>query len=341
MVKCVSKVALITGINGQDGTYLSQLLLEKGYEVHGFTRKKPINTSKTEQKRLVYHENDLTDISSIVRIFQDISPDEVYNLAAQSNVQTSFERPEYTSNINALGALRLLETIKILRLLNKTRFFQASTGEAFGKNPESPRTEKTAFHPCNPYAVSKIYAHWITVNYRESYGIFACNGILFNHESPMRPENFVTRKITASVARISKGIQEELVLGNLDSKRDWGFAGDYVKAMWLTLQQSEPHDYIFATKEAHSVRDFVQLAFKEAGIEINWEGKGLKEIGRDASNGRILVRVNPDFYRPLESNLSVGNPAKAYEIMDWKPETSFEELVRMMVKNDLKLIETD
>ncbi|KXS43599.1 MAG: GDPmannose 4,6-dehydratase [Methanolobus sp. T82-4] len=341
MVKAVSKVALITGISGQDGAYLSQLLLEKGYEVHGFTRRKPINGSKNEQKGLFYHENDLTDLSSIVRTFQDILPDEVYNLAAQSNVQTSFERPEYTSQVNALGTLRLLETIKILQLQDKIRYFQASTGEVFGKNPESPKTEKTAFHPCNPYAVSKTYAHWITVNYRESYGMFACNGILFNHESPMRPISFVTRKITASVARISKGMQEVLVLGNLDAKRDWGFAGVYVKAMWLTLQQSEPQDYIFATGKAHSVRDFVEIAFREVGIGINWEGNGLKEIGKDISNGRILVRVSPDFYRPLESNLSVGNSAKAYQMMGWKPETSFEELVRIMVRNDLRLIEND
>jgi GDPmannose 4,6-dehydratase len=333
----VSKVALITGINGQDGKYLLQFLLDKGYIVHGFARKKPALTSENEQQNVFYHENDLSDFSSVLSLFQEIAPDEVYNLAAQSNVKTSFERPEYTSNINSLGTLRLLEAIRILGLQEKTRFFQASSGEIFGKTTELQRTEETPFYPCNPYAVSKIYAHWININYRESYGIFACNGVLFNHESPHRPESFVTRKITASVARIKKGLQEELILGNLDSKRDWGFAGDYVKGMWMTLQQNEPDDYIFATGQAHTVRDFVNFAFKEVGIKIKWEGKGPSEIGKDASCGRIVVRVSPDFYRPVESSISVGSPAKAYNKMGWEPETSFEELVRMMVRNDMGL----
>lgn len=331
----MSKVALITGINGQDGRYLHELLLDRGYTVHGFTRNKPSHVPDKLSKNTYYHENDLSEISSVLRLFREINPDEVYNLAAQSNVKTSFERPEYTANINSLGTLRLLEAIRILGLEKKTRFFQASSGEIFGKTGQVQKTEETPFHPCNPYAVSKIYAHWITVNYRESYGIYACNGILFNHESPLRPESFVTRKITSSVARIKNGLQNELVLGNIDAKRDWGFAGDYVKGMWMSLQQEEPDDYIFATGQVKSVRDFVDTAFSEAGIEIIWEGKGTEETGKDRNTGKILVRVSPEFYRPLESDISTGNPSRAREKMGWVPETGFEELVKMMVRKDM------
>ncbi len=341
----LTKVALITGITGQDGTYLSELLLDKGYVVHGIKRGASKNDSRMEDeykvqktRNLHFHSSDLTDYSNMIRIIQEVCPDEIYNLAAQSNVQTSFDRPEYTADINSLGTLHLLEAIRTLGLEKKTKFFQASTGELFGNAREIPQNENTPFHPRSPYAVSKLYAHWICVNYREAYGMFSCNGILFNHESPIRPENFVTRKITMASARIKKGLQDKIYLGNLNARRDWGFAGDYAEAMWLMLQQDEPDDYVIATGETHSVRELVEFAFKEAGFDIEWEGEGLKEKGKNASNGEILVEVDPRFYRPIESNLFVGDPSKAREKLGWVPKVKFEKLVRMMVKNDLGLV---
>ncbi len=333
----LAKIALITGINGQDGKYLSELLIKKGYIVHGIRRGSPQADIKNE-KEIYVHYSDLTDYAELFKIIQEVKPDEIYNLAAQSNVKVSFEKPEYTTLTNALVPLKILEIIQTLGLERKTRFFQASTGELFGNSQEVPQRESTPFYPKSPYAVSKLYAHWICVNYREAYNIFACNGILFNHESPIRPENFVTRKITKATVRIKKGLQDKLYLGNLNAKRDWGFAGDYVKAMWLMLQQDKPDDYIIATGEAHSVRELVEFAFREVNIEIKWEGKGLNEVGKDASNGRTLVEIDPAFYRPVEANLLVGDPSKARDILGWKPSISFEELVRMMTKNDMNLV---
>ncbi|WP_410510389.1 GDP-mannose 4,6-dehydratase [Methanosarcina hadiensis] len=333
----MTKIALITGINGQDGKYLSELLINKGYIVHGIRRGNPQADTKDE-KNIHFHYCDLTDYSEIIKIIQNIQPDEIYNLAAQSNVKTSFEKPEYTTLTNALVPLKILEIIRTLGLEKKTRFFQASTGELFGNSHEIPQKETTPFYPKSPYAVSKLYAYWICVNYREAYNIFACNGILFNHESPIRPESFVSRKVTKAAARIKKGLQDKLYLGNLNAKRDWGFAGDYVEAMWLMLQQDKPEDYVIATGEAHSVRELVELAFREVDIEIEWEGEGLNEVGKDASNKRILVEIDPAFYRPVEANLLVGDPSKARELLDWKPRITFEELVRMMTRNDINLI---
>lgn len=337
------KVALITGITGQDGTYISKLLLDKGYVVHGIKRES--STARTEDKdgaqkniNLHFHSCDMTDYSKLVRIIKEVCPDEIYNLAAQSNVHTSFDRPEYTAEINALGTLRLLEAMRTLGLEKKTRFFQASTGDLFGNSLEIPQNENTPFNPRNPYAVSKLYAYWISVNYREAYDMFVCNGILFNHESPIRPENFVTRKITKAAVRIKKGLQEKLYLGNLNAKRDWGFAGDYVEAMWLMLQQNEPDDYVIATGETHSVQEMVEFAFREVGLDIEWEGEGLEKKGRNAATGEILIEVDPQFYRPLESSLLVGNPSKAREKLGWMPGVNFEELVKMMVKNDLEFV---
>jgi GDPmannose 4,6-dehydratase len=278
----------------------------------------------------------MTDYSKIIRILQEALPDEIYNLAAQSNVQTSFDRPEYTAEINALGTLRLLEAIRTLGLEKKTKFFQASTGELFGNSLETPQNENTPFNPLNPYAVSKLYAFWICVNYREAYDMFVCNGILFNHESPIRPDNFVTRKVTKAVVKIKEGLQDKLYLGNLNAKRDWGFAGDYVEAMWLMLQKDQPDDYVIATGETHSVKDLVEFAFREVGIDIEWEGKGLDKKGRNASTGEILIEVDLQFYRPIESSLFVGDPSKAKEKLGWVPRTNFYELVKMMVKNDLE-----
>ena len=337
------KVALITGITGQDGTYISKLLLDKGYVVHGIKRES--STARTEDKggaqkniNLHFHSCDMTDYSKLVRIIKEVCPDEIYNLAAQSNVHTSFDRPEYTAEINALGTLRLLEAMRTLGLEKKTRFFQASTGDLFGNSLEIPQNENTPFNPRNPYAVSKLYAYWISVNYREAYDMFVCNGILFNHESPIRPENFVTRKITRAAVRIKKGLQEKLYLGNLNAKRDWGFAGDYVEAMWLMLQQNEPDDYVIATGETHSVQEMVEFAFREVGLDVEWEGEGLEKKGRNAATGEILIEVDPQFYRPLESSLLVGNPSKAREKLGWMPGVNFEELVKMMVKNDLEFV---
>jgi len=337
----LTKVALITGITGQDGTYISKLLLDKGYVVHGIKRESSTRIGDQEKKQnpnLHFHFCDMTDYSKLIRIIQEICPDEIYNLAAQSNVQVSFDRPEYTAEINALGTLRLLEAIRTLGLEKKTRFFQASTGDLFGNSPEFPQNENTPFHPRNPYAVSKLYAYWIAINYREAYDMFVCNGILFNHESPIRPDSFVTRKITRAAVRIKKGFQEKLYLGNLNAKRDWGFAGDYVEAMWLMLQQDKSDDYVIATGETHSVQEMVEFAFKEVGIEIEWEGEGIEKKGRNTETGKILIEVDPQFYRPLESNLLVGDPSKAREKLRWAPSVNFEELVKLMVKNDLELV---
>jgi GDPmannose 4,6-dehydratase len=342
----MSKIALLTGITGQDGAYLAELLLNKGYTVHGMYRRSSLsNTGRIdhllqdphqENSRFFLHYGDLTDSANIFRLIKNIEPDEIYNLGAQSHVQVSFETPEYTANSDGLGALRILEAIRILGLEDKSRFYQASTSELFGKVREVPQKESTPFYPRSPYSVAKLYAYWITVNYREAYDMFACNGILFNHESPLRGETFVTRKITIAVSKIKKGLQDKLYLGNLNAKRDWGFAGDYVEAMWLMLQQEKPDDYVVATGETHSVREFTELAFREAGIDIEWEGEGVNEIGRDSDSGKVLVEVDPMFYRPTEVDLLIGDPSKARERLGWKTKVSFEELVRMMIKNDMK-----
>jgi GDPmannose 4,6-dehydratase len=342
----MSKVALLTGVTGQDGAYLAELLLNKGYTVHGMYRRSSLsNTGRIDHllqdphqkdSKFFLHYGDLTDSANIIRLIKEIEPDEIYNLGAQSHVQVSFEAPEYTANSDGLGVLRILEAIRILGLEDKSKFYQASTSELFGKVQEVPQKETTPFYPRSPYSVAKLYAYWIAINYREAYDMFTCNGILFNHESPLRGETFVTRKITIAVSKIKKGLQEKLYLGNLNAKRDWGFAGDYVEAMWLMLQQDEPDDYVVATGETHSVREFTELAFKEAGIYLEWEGEGVNEIGRDVDSGKVLVEVDPMFYRPTEVDLLIGDPSKAREKLGWKTKVSFEELVRMMVKNDLK-----
>ena len=345
------KCALITGITGQDGAYLAEYLLEKGYVVHGIKRRaSTFNTRRVdhiykdlheEGVRFFMHHGDLTDATNLIRIIQETKPDEIYNLAAQSHVQVSFETPEYTANSDALGTLRLLEAIRILGLEKHARFYQASTSELYGKVRETPQKETTPFYPRSPYAAAKLYAYWITVNYREAYGIYACNGILFNHESPIRGETFVTRKITRAVARIKLGLQEDLYLGNLDAKRDWGYAGDYVKAMWLMLQQDHPEDYVIATGETHSVREFVETAFQEVGISISWEGSGVEETGKDAKTGKVLVKVDPRYFRPTEVELLLGDPTKAKADLGWKPEMTFTDLARIMVREDLKEAERD
>lgn len=340
------KTALITGITGQDGAYLAEFLLEKGYEVHGIKRRSSLfNTGRIdhlyqdpheEDVRFALHYGDLTDATNLIRIVQEVQPDEIYNLAAQSHVQVSFETPEYTANSDALGTLRLLEAIRILGLDKKTRFYQASTSELFGKVQEVPQKETTPFYPRSPYAAAKIYGYWITVNYREAYGLHASNGILFNHESPLRGETFVTRKITRAAARISLGLQKKLYLGNLDAKRDWGHAKDYVRAMWLMLQQDQADDYVIATGQTQSVRDFADLAFKYAGIELAWEGKGIEEKGYNALTGEALVEVDPRYFRPTEVELLLGDPSKAREKLGWEPFVAFEELVNEMVDKDIE-----
>jgi len=345
------KKALITGVTGQDGAYLAELLLGKGYEVHGIKRRSSLfNTDRIDHlyqdphvphRRFVLHHGDLTDSSSLVRIIQQVQPDEIYNLAAQSHVAVSFEEPEYTANSDALGTLRILEAIRILGMEKNARFYQASTSELYGKVQEIPQTETTPFYPRSPYAVAKLYAYWITVNYREAYGIYACNGILFNHESPVRGETFVTRKITRALARIKLGLQERLYLGNLDAKRDWGHAKDYVLMQWLMLQQEEPEDFVIATGEQHSVRDFVTVAAKEVGIEVRWEGAGAQEKGFDVATGRCIVAVDPRYFRPTEVDTLLGDPRKAREKLGWEPRTSFSELVREMMREDLKEAEKD
>ena len=344
----MTKRALITGITGQDGSYLAELLLDKGYEVHGVVRRSSspnayriahLTGNAALKNRFYLHEGDLSDSMNLRRIFDSVAIDEIYNLAAMSHVQTSFEMPEYTAEVDGLGVLRLLELIKVCN--PKIRFYQASTSELYGKVRETPQSETTPFYPRSPYGVAKLYAYWIVVNYRESYGLYACNGILFNHESPRRGENFVSRKITQAVARIASGKQQKVLLGNLDSKRDWGYAKDFVEGMWRMLQQDRPDDYVLATGETFSVRHFVEVAFREAGIEIAWEGKGLAEKGRDLATGEIRIEVAPVFFRPAEVDLLIGNPAKAKKYLDWVPTTSFAELVKMMVEHDLKTERAD
>jgi GDPmannose 4,6-dehydratase len=347
----MTKKALITGVTGQDGAYLAEFLLNKGYEVHGLKRRTSLfNTDRIDHlyqdphisnRHFVLHHGDLTDSSSLLRIIQEVQPDEIYNLAAQSHVAVSFEEPEYTANSDALGALRILEAIRILGLEKKTRFYQASTSELYGLVQETPQTETTPFYPRSPYAVAKLYAYWITVNYREAYGIYACNGILFNHESPIRGETFVTRKITRALARIKLGIQDKLYLGNLDAKRDWGHARDYIEMQWLMLQQEEPEDFVIATGEQYSVRQFVDAASSELGINIRWEGTGVKEKGTDTHTGKTIVEVDPRYFRPTEVETLLGDPTKAKEKLGWAPKTSFEQLVSEMVIADLREAERD
>tara|TARA_R110000751_G_scaffold259709_5_gene359075 strand:- start:30744 stop:31829 length:1086 start_codon:yes stop_codon:yes gene_type:complete len=346
----VSKVALITGITGQDGAYLAEFLLNKGYVVHGIKRRSSLlNTDRIDHlyqdphidnRRLILHYGDLTDSSSLVRTVQQVQPDEIYNLAAQSHVAVSFEEPEYTANSDALGALRVLEAIRILGLERKTRFYQASTSELYGLVQETPQSETTPFYPRSPYAVAKLYAYWITINYREAYGIYACNGILFNHESPLRGETFVTRKITRALARIKLGLQECLYLGNLDAKRDWGHARDYIEMQWLMLQQDVAEDFVIATGVQYSVRDFVNAAAQEVGLQIDWKGEGLDEKGYDAS-GKCIVSVDPRYFRPAEVETLLGDASKAREKLGWVPQTSFSELVAEMMREDLKAAERD
>src|SRR4051812_14696202 len=344
------KVALITGVTGQDGAYLSELLLSKGYIVHGIKRRtSQLNTGRIdhlyqdpheEPRRFILHHGDMTDSSSLIRIIQQTQPDEIYNLAAQSHVAVSFEEPEYTANSDALGVLRLLEAIRILGLEKKTRFYQASTSELYGLVQQTPQTEATPFYPRSPYAVAKMYGYWIVVNYREAYGIYACNGILFNHESPLRGETFVTRKITRALARIKLGLQECLYLGNMDAKRDWGHARDYVEMQWLMLQQEQPEDFVIATGVQYSVRDFVNVAAKELGIQIRWEGSGVDEKGLD-ERGNCIVSVDPRYFRPTEVETLIGDASKAREKLGWSPKISFNELVEEMVREDLKSAERD
>lgn len=344
----MTKTALITGVTGQDGAYLAEFLLNKGYIVHGIKRRaSSFNTERIDHLyrdphernvNFFLHYGDLTDSTNLIRIIQETQPDEIYNLGAQSHVQVSFETPEYTADSDALGTLRLLEAIRILGLDKKTKFYQASTSELYGKAQEIPQKETTPFYPRSPYGVAKLYAYWITKNYREAYNLFACNGILFNHESPIRGETFVTRKITMAVAKIKKGLQDKLYLGNLDAQRDWGFAGDYVEAMWLMLQQDEPDDYVIATGKTHSVREFTELAFKEVGIEVEWKGKGAEEVGVNAANGDILIEIDPRYFRPTEVDMLVGDPSKAREKLGWEAKVGFEELVKMMVEGDLKRV---
>ncbi|MBU7008185.1 GDP-mannose 4,6-dehydratase [Phosphitispora fastidiosa] len=345
------KKALITGITGQDGAYLAEFLLHKGYQVHGVKRRSSLfNTDRIDHLYQDLHEDnvnfflhygDLTDSTNLIRIVQEVQPDEIYNLAAQSHVQVSFETPEYTANADGLGTLRVLEAIRILGLAEKTRYYQASTSELYGKVQEIPQTEKTPFYPRSPYAAAKLYSYWITVNYREAYNLFACNGILFNHESPLRGETFVTRKITRAIARIKLELQDKIYLGNLNAKRDWGFAGDYVEAMWLMLQQDSPEDFVIATGETRSVKEFVELAFAEVGIDIEWQGEGVQEKGIDKSTGKALVEVDPRYFRPTEVEILLGDPTKAREKLGWKPRTSFAELVKMMVAADLEEAKRD
>ena len=331
------KVALITGVTGQDGSYLAELLLEKGYEVHGVKRRaSSLNTERVDQifdtnKNFKLHYGDLTDSTNLIRIIQEVQPDEIYNLGAQSHVKVSFETPEYTANSDAVGTLRLLEAIRILGMEKKVRFYQASTSEMFGKVQEVPQTENTPFYPRSPYGVSKLYAHWITKNYREAYGIHASSGILFNHESPRRGETFVTRKITRGMSRISVGMQDILYLGNLDAKRDWGHAKDYVRAMWMMLQQDEPDDYVIATGQQHSVRDFVEKTAPYFGISINWMGEGLDEVGYDWNLKRPIVKVSDKYFRPTEVDSLLGDASKAKEKLGWEPEITFDELIEDMV----------
>lgn len=347
------KVALIFGITGQDGSYLTELLLEKEYVVHGVVRRtsgqnterishlyNELNPDDIRNQKLVLHYGDITDTSNVLQLVEEIKPDEIYNLAAQSHVRISFDIPEYTADCDALGTLRILEAIRLSGLSQHTRFYQASTSELYGKVVEVPQTETTPFYPRSPYGVAKLYAYWIVKNYRESYGIFACNGILFNHESPRRGENFVTKKITQAIAHIHYGLQDTLYLGNLDAKRDWGYAKDYVEAMWLILQQNEPEDFVIATGHTHSVREFIEIAFEHIGISIAWRGEGIDEIGYDPISGKELVKIDPAFFRPTEVDLLLGDPAYAYEKLGWYAETTFKDLVTYMIESDLQAVQT-
>lgn len=349
----MEKVALITGITGQDGSYLAEFLLEKGYQVHGIIRRSSsFNTARIEhlyldewvrdmkQQRLInLHYGDMTDSSSLIRIIQSIQPDEIYNLAAQSHVKVSFEVPEYTAESDAVGTLRLLEAVRILGMEKKTKIYQASTSELYGLVQEVPQKETTPFYPRSPYAVAKMYGFWITKNYRESYGMYAVNGILFNHESERRGETFVTRKITIAAARIAQGMQNKLYLGNMDAKRDWGYAKDYVECMWLILQHDKPEDFVIATGEMHTVREFCTLAFKEVGITLQWEGIGINEKGIDKATGKVIVEVDPKYFRPAEVEQLLGDPTKSKTLLGWNPrKTSFEELVKLMVQHDMKFV---
>lgn len=347
----MSKRALITGITGQDGAYLAEFLLSKGYEIHGIKRRaSSFNTNRIDHLyqdpherdvRLFLHYGDLTDGTNLIRIVQQVQPDEIYNLAAQSHVAVSFETPEYTANADALGTLRLLEAVRLLGLGQRTRFYQASTSEMFGKVQEVPQKETTPFYPRSPYGAAKVYSHWITVNYREAYGLYACSGILFNHESPIRGETFVTRKITRGLTRIREGLDECLYLGNLDSLRDWGHARDYVRAQWLMLQQAEPDDYVIATGEQHSVREFVTRAAAELNINIEWRGRGVEEHGVDTRSGKIVVRVDPRYFRPAEVDSLLGDPTKARIRLGWTPEITFDALVKEMIAEDLQIARRD
>ena len=346
----MTKKALITGVTGQDGAYLAELLLDKGYEVHGLKRRSSsFNTGRVDHlyadphehdTRFFMHYGDLTDSTNLIRIVQEVQPDEIYNLAAQSHVQVSFETPEYTANADGIGTLRLLEAIRILDMSGRVRFYQASTSELYGNAP-APQDENTPFQPRSPYAAAKLYAYWITVNYREAYGIHASNGILFNHESPIRGETFVTRKITRAVAAIELGLQKCLYLGNLDARRDWGHARDYVEGMWRILQQEDPGDYVLATGETHTVREFVERAFAEIGRKIEWQGAGVDEVGIDAGSGRTLVAIDPRYFRPTEVDLLLGNPQKAHRELGWQARMSFADLVRDMVRADLVMVKAE
>lgn len=351
----MKKIALITGITGQDGSYLAEFLLEKGYEVHGLMRRASyFNTGRIEhlyfdewiedmkqERKLELHYGDMTDSSSIIRIIQSIQPDEIYNLAAQSHVKVSFEVPEYTAESDAVGTLRILEAVRILRMEKKTKIYQASTSELYGKVQEIPQNENTPFYPRSPYGVAKLYGFWITKNYREAYQMFAANGILFNHESERRGETFVTRKITLAAARIAAGMQKKLYLGNLNAQRDWGYARDYVECMWMILQHPQPEDFVIATGETHSVREFCTLAFEEAGFILRWEGENEKEKGIDSKTGNVLVEVDPKYYRPTEVEQLLGDPSKAKKILGWNPtKTSFKNLVKIMMKHDLEFVKS-
>ena len=347
----MGKVALITGVTGQDGAYLTELLLSKGYSVHGIKRRSSLfNTDRIDHLYsdphdkgggLTLHFGDLTDSTNLIRIIQEVQPDEIYNLAAQSHVKVSFETPEYTANADAVGTLRILEAMRILGMEKKTRFYQASTSELYGLVQEIPQTEKTPFYPRSPYGVAKLYAFWITKNYREAYGMFACNGILFNHESPLRGETFVTRKITRGVAKISLGLQEKIFMGNLDAERDWGHAKDYVDGMWRMLQADEPDDFVLSTNRKISVRKFIELSFLEVGITIEWKGAGDAEKGFDKSTGKILVEIDPKYYRPTEVDLLIGDYSKAKNLLGWEPKYTVEQLLKEMVKADLELFKRD
>jgi GDPmannose 4,6-dehydratase len=344
----VARRALITGVTGQDGAYLAAFLLKKGYSVHGVKRRSSsFNTARIDplytdphqgHTNFHLHYGDLTDSTNLIRLVQETQPDEIYNLAAQSHVHVSFETPEYTANADAVGTLRLLEALRILKMTDKVRFYQASTSELFGKVQETPQRETTPFYPRSPYGVAKLYAYWITVNYREAYGIHASNGILFNHEGPTRGETFVTRKITRAVAAIHLGMQDTLYVGNLDAKRDWGHARDYVEGMWMIAQQPHPDDYVLATGEAHSVREFIELSFREVGREIEWSGDHVEEVGRDAKTGQILIRIDPRYFRPTEVDLLIGDPSKARRVLGWHHKVTFRELVAEMVASDLDVV---